>query len=155
MYGAAFALARASWESAANAHYVWNERPSRQVLQFLQQEDNHGDRPVPLPKSQAGWKHRIARRWASLKGTSASTLAELAKGERVQGQRWAPKVRNPEHCPYSEGEISNLVRFAAMNLMFLKAGYFHFEEAESRDMFERLMNRWKPEWPTFQVSGAA
>ena len=92
MYGAAFALARASWESAANAHYVWNEKPSQKVLEFLQQEENNIDRPIPLPKSQAGWKHPAAKRWARLKETSARVLAELAKGERVQGQRWAPRV---------------------------------------------------------------
>ena len=155
MYGAAFALARANWESAANAHYVWNEQPSQQVLRFLQQENNDVDRPIPLPKNQAGWKHPIAKRWAHLKGTSAKVLAELAKGERVQGQRWAPKVGNPEHCPYREGELTSLVRFAAMNLMFLKASYFHFEQGESKDMFVKLMDRWEPEWPTFQVSGAA
>ena len=155
MYGAAFALARANWESAANAHYVWNEQPSQQVLGFLQQENNHVVRPIPLPKNQAGWKHPIAKRWARLKGASAKVLAELAKGERVQGQRWAPKVGNPEHCPYREEELTSLVRFAAMNLMFLKASYFHFEQGESKDMFVKLMNRWEPEWPTFQVSGAA
>ena len=151
MYGAAFALARASRESAANAHYVWNEEPSQQVLEFLQQEENNIDQPIPLPKSQTGWKHPIARRWACLKGTRARVLAELAKGERVQGQRWAPKVGSPEHWPYREVELTNLVRFAAMNLMFLKASYFHFEEAESREIFVRLMDRWEPEWPTFQV----
>ena len=153
MYGAAFALARASWESAANAHYVWNEEPRRNVLQFLQQEDD--DRPIPLPKSREGWKDPTARRWALLKGTSAKVLAELAKGERLQGQRWAPRVCNPEHCPYSEGELTNLVRFAEMNLMFLKASYFHFEHEESTDMFVKLMDQWEPEWPTFEVSGAA
>ena len=153
MYGAAFSLARASWESAANAHYVWNEEPNREVLQFLQQEDD--DRPVPLPKSRAGWKDPTARRWSLLKGTSAKVLAELAKGERVQGQRWAPRVCNPEHCPYSEGELTNLVRFAEMNLAFLKASYFHFKHEESKDMFIKLMDRWEPEWPTFDASGAA
>ena len=153
MYGAAFALARASWESTANAHYVWNEVPSPKVLQFLQQDDN--DRPIPLPKNQAGWKRSIAKTWARLKGTRATVLAELAKGERVQGQRWAPKVGNQEHCPYREEELTNLVRFAAMNLMFLKASYFHFEQVESREMFERLMDRWEPEWPRYQVSGVA
>ena len=150
MYGAAFALARASWESAANAHYVWNEVPSPQALRFLRQEDTHLDRPIPLPSSQAGWKHPAAKKWAHLKGTRATVLAELAKGERVQGQRWIAKVGNQENCPYSEGEITNLVRFAAMNLMFLKASYFHFNEAESRNAFEMLMNQWKPEWPTFK-----
>ena len=153
MYGAAFALARASWESAANAHYVWNEEPSPQVLRFLQREDRH--QPIPLPKSRAGWKSATAKRWVLLKGTSAKTLAELAKGERVQGQRWAAKVENPEHCPYKEGELANLVRFAEMNLMLLKASYFHFEQAESTELFVKLMDRWEPEWPTFEVSGAA
>lgn len=155
MYGAAFALARTSWESAANAHYVWNETPSPRVLQFLRQEDNLLDSRIPLPKSQAVWKHPVAKRWADLKGTKAIVLAELARGERVQGQRWAAKNGDPEHCPYSEEEITNLVRFAAMNLMFLKASYFHFNEADSRNTFERLMNQWNPEWPTFQVSGGA
>ena len=152
MYGAAFALARTSWESAANAHYVWNEIPNQQVLRFLLEEHAHESQRIPLPKSQAGWKHPIAKKWARMKGTRMSLLAELANGERVQGQRWAAKIGNPEHCPYSEGEITNLVRFAAMNLMFLKAGYFHFDEAESMDTFERLMDRWEPEWPIFQVS---
>ena len=152
MYGAAFALARASWESAANAHYVWNEEPSQQMLWFLHEESNHGDRPIPLPKSQAGWKHPIARKWARLKGTSKSILAELAKGERVQGQRWIPKLKSPGHCPYSEGEITNLVRFASMNLMFIKASYFHFEDTESREAFLNLMDQWEPEWPTFSIS---
>ena len=151
MYGAAFALARASWESAANAHYIWNEKPSREVLEFLQQEDTR--RPIPLPKSQAGWTNRAAKRWALLKGTGAKVLAELAKGGRVQGQRWARKVGNPEYCPYGEGELANLVRFAAMNLMFLKASYFRFKQKESTDMFVSLMDRWEPEWPKFQVSG--
>ena len=151
MYGAAFALARANWESAANAHYVWNEEPSPQVLQFLQQESNQ--RPIPLPKSQAGWKNRTAKRWALLKGTGAKVLAELAKGERVQGQRWAWKVGNPERCPYGERELTNLVRFAAMNQMFLKASYFHFKQTESTDRFVSLMDKWEPEWPKFQVSG--
>ena len=151
MYGAAFALARASWESAANAHYVWNEEPSPQVLRFLQKEDSQW--PIPLPKSQAGWKNRRAKRWALLKGTGAKVLAELAKGERVQGQRWARKVGNPERCPYGGGELTNLVRFAAMNLMFLKASYFHFKQRESTDMFVSLMHKWEPEWPKFQVSG--
>ena len=155
MHGAAFALARASWESAVNAHYVWNEKPSQQVLTFLQQEDSHMDRPIPLPKSQAGWKHPIAKKWALLKEKNATVLAELAKGERVQGQRWAPKVDNPEHCSYTEQELTNLVRLAAMNLIFLKASYFHFEEAESKDMFEQLMDRWEPVWPTFKPLGAA
>ena len=153
MYGAAFSLARASWESAANSHYVWNEEPSREVLQFLQQEDD--DRPIPLPKSRAGWKDPTARRWSLLKGTSSKVLAELAKGERIQGQRWAPRVCNPEHCPYSEGELTNLVRFAEMNLAFLKASYFHFKDEESKDMFVKLMDQWEPEWPTFEASGAA
>ena len=94
----------------------------------------------PLPKSREGWKDPTARRWALLKGTSAKVLAELAKGERLQGQRWAPRVCNPEHCPYSEGELTNLVRFAEMNLMFLKASYFHFEHEESTDMFVKLMD---------------
>ncbi len=153
MYGAAFALARASWESAANAHYVWNEEPTRGVLRFLQ----HGDanRPIPLPKSRAGWKDPIARRWAHLKGTTPRVLAELAKGQRVQGQRWAPKVCNPEHCPYRGGELTNLVRFAEMNLIFLKASYFHFEHEESTDKFVKLMDQWEPEWPVFEVSGTA
>ena len=152
MYGAAFSLARASWESAANAHYVWNEEPSREVLQFLEQEDD--DRPIPLPKSRARWKDPTARRWSLLKGTSSKVLAELAKGERIQGQRWAPRVCNPEHCPYSEGELTNLVRFAEMNLVFLKASYFHFKDEESKDMFVKLMDQWEPEWPTFDASGA-
>lgn len=151
MYGAAFALARASWESAANAHYVWNEKPSPEVLEFLREEDTR--RPIPLPKSQAGWKNRTAKRWALLKGTGAKVLAELAKGERVQGQRWARKVGNPECCPYGDGELTNLVRFAAMNLMFLKASCFHFKQKESMDMFVSLMDKWEPGWPKFQVSG--
>ena len=153
MYGAAFALARASWESAANAHYVWNEEPSHTVLEFLKQKDS--ERPIPLPKSRAGWKDPTARRWALLKGTSAKVLAELAKGGRVQGQRWVPEVSNPERFPYNESELTNLVRFAEMNLMFLKASYFHFEQEESTDMFVRLMEQWEPEWPTFEVSGGA
>ena len=151
MYGAAFALARASRESAANAHYVWNEEPSPQVLLFLQEE--HSQRPIPLPKSQSTWKNRTAKKWALLTGKGAKVLAELAKGERVQGQRWMLKAENPECCPYGEGELTNLVRFAAMNLMFLKASYFHFEQSESTDMFVSLMEQWDPEWPTFEVSG--
>ena len=153
MYGAAFALARASWESAANAHYVWNEEPSQQVLRFLHEESNHRDRPIPLPKSQAGWKHPMAKEWARLKGTSKSVLAELAKGGRVQGQRWIPKLNNLDHCPYSEGEITNLVQFAEMNLMFTKASYFHFEDAASKETLLSLMAQWKPEWPVFKLFG--
>ena len=155
MYGAAFALARASWESAANAHYVWNEEPSQQVLTFLQWDDGHMDRSVPLPNSQAGWNHPIAKEWACLKEKHATAFAELAKGERAQGQRWAPKVDDPEHCPYTERELTNLVGSAAMNLMFVKASYFHFEEADSRQRFEKLMDRWKPVWPTFQPLASA
>ena len=153
MYGAAFALARASWESAANAHYVWNEEPSHQVLQFLRRDDRN--RPIPLPKSKSGWKNPTAKKWGLLKGTSARVLAELAKGERVQGQRWAAKVENPNYCPYNEGELENLVRFAEMNLMFLKASYFHFAQAESTQVLVNLMSQWKPEWPTFEVLDAA
>ena len=151
MYGAAFALARASWESAANAHFVWNETPSQQLLQFLQNEDRHVDRSIPLPKFHTKWQVPTAKKWAILKETNAMVLAELAKGERVQGQRWATKVSNSEHCPYSEDELTNLIRCTAMNLMFLKASYFHFKVAESTDMFERLMDQWKPKWPAFQV----
>ena len=150
MYGAAFALARASWESAANAHYIWNEEPSQQMLRFLHAESNHRDRPIPLPKSQAGWKHPIAKEWTRLKGTSKSVLAELTKGGRVQGQRWIPKLNSPDHCPYREGEITNLVRFAEMNLIFLKASYLHFENAASKEALLSLMAQWKPEWPAFK-----
>ena len=50
VYGAAFALARASWESAANAHYVWNEEPGQQIAGLLQQKNDLIDRPIPLPK---------------------------------------------------------------------------------------------------------
>ena len=153
MYGAAFALARASWESAANAHYVWNEEPNQQTLRFLREESNHRDRPIPLPKSQAGWKQPIAKKWARLKGTSKNVLAELAKGGRVQGCRWIPKLSNLDHCPYSECEITNLVQFAEMNLMFLKASYFHFEDAASKETLLSLMARWKPEWPAFKLFG--
>ena len=154
MYGAAFALARASWESAANAHYVWNEEPSPRVLQCLRMENRQG--PIPLPKSQVGWKNTRARKWANLKGTRARVLAELAKGERVQGQRWAPTVGNSEHCPYRERELQSLVQFAEMNLMFLKASYFHFsQDEESTDLFVHLMNQWEPDWPMLQELGAA
>ena len=139
MYGAAFTLARASWESAANAHYVWNEEPSQQVLQFLRREDRN--RPIPMPKSKSGWKNPSAKKWSLLKGTSTKVLAELAKGERVQGQRWAMKVENPYNYPYNEGEIANLVRFAEMNLMFLKASYFHFARAESTLLLVNLMSQ--------------
>ena len=153
MYGAAFALARASWESTANAHYLWNEEPSNQVLQFLRWDDKN--RPIPLPKDKSGWKNPTAKNWGLLKGTSAKVLAELAKGERVQGQRWATKVENPDYCPYKEGELVNLIRFAEMNLMFLKASYFHFEQGESTELLTNLMNQWEPEWPKFEVFDGA
>ncbi len=153
MFGAAFALARASWESAANAHYVWNEEPSNQVRQFLRWDDRN--RPIPLPTMCSGWKNPIAKEWAFLKGTSANVLAELAKGERVHGQRWAAKVGSPDCCPYNEEELVDLVRFAAMNLIFLKASYFHFAQTESTQMLKDLMSKWKPEWPTFQVLDTA
>ena len=42
-----------------------------------------------------------------------------------------------------------------MNLLFLKASYFHFEHEESKDTFVKLMDQWEPEWPTFEVSAAA
>ena len=151
MYGAAFALARASWESAANAYYIWNEEPNTKLLQFLQEEDSYVDRPIPLPRHYQSWTHPIAMKWIQVTGNNKRVLAELAKGERVQGQRWEPTVRNAEHCSYVEAEITSLIRFAAMNLMFLKASYFHFTDTESRNEFEALLDRWKPNWPVFEA----
>ena len=42
---------------------------ARKCSNFYNSEDTR--RPIPLPKSQAGWKNRTAKRWALLKGTGA------------------------------------------------------------------------------------
>ncbi len=49
----------------------------------------------------------------------------------------------------------NLIRFAEMNLMFLKASYFHFEQADNTKMLENMMIQREPEWPKFEVLDGA